>query len=262
VLWWLLGGSYLLQRAFRKFPEHRSSGFGQYVLASLFSGVAAAITGALVFLLITRIGDATDANLKRAALLPAVLSTFPMAFLVFYAVFQLPFGKLIKTCALPMGSVLLFGGIVAIVCFIPARKEFLRKLRINRSVFHLQVVDDAIRTYERRLSGEPPPTLDSLLENMPATSQSLFKEDCLQCPSLPGVRIGYFYLPSASVSRGDKTGKLRACEFSSPDSDRGRVVLLVNSDAYWVENADFERRLALPENAEFAKAFRAADANR
>jgi len=262
ILWWLLGGSYLLQRAFRKLPEHRSIPFGRYVLASGFSGVAAAITGALVFVLIVRIGDATDADLKRLAVAPAVLSGIPMSFLVLYAVFQVPFGKLLKLCAMPVGTVLLVGAVVAVICFIPARKELLRNIRINRSVFHLQVIDEAVRTYERRLSRQLPPTLAALLDQMPTNAGAALKEEHLQCPSLPGVRIGYFYLPSASAEKGGTTEKLRACEFSSTDSDRGRAVLFTNGDAYWVSKDRFQAILEVPENAAFAEAFRAADANR
>lgn len=82
--------------------------------------------------------------------------------------------------------------------------------------------------------------------------------EILKCPVADsGREIDYFYLaPTASEPDGDV---IIICDFRDNHRGKGRNVLQVDGDVTWTKEAKFQAELALPINAEFAAALRAAE---
>jgi len=253
VFGWLLGGGYLLHRSLRGALPRRGAALGRCVLASLLAGAMVLIAAGAVFVLFQTIGDRAEVNLKRVGAAIAIVAGIPMWFLVLHAMFALPMARILGLGWPAVGGVLVLGLAVGAGAILPARTLVLRQRQRDRSVIRLQTIHDLIETNFERPLARAPRALQELVDERILSPQEL------RSPCNPGREIGYFYIPSRSLPRPDRTEELRACEFSHSYSDAGRVVLFRNGYCDWVPASEFERLLGLEENKEFAAAFREAD---
>ena len=82
--------------------------------------------------------------------------------------------------------------------------------------------------------------------------------EILKCPVADsGREIDYFYL-APTVSEPDDD-LIIACDFRDNHRGKGRNVLQADGRVTWMKKAKFQAELALPVNAEFAAALRAAE---
>lgn len=272
LAWWLLGASWLLQRALRQRPEFKRRGLGPCVRAMFLAGLAAAAVAGLTFKLVFDLADSPEAQpqWRYFGAAPAVLLAVPMAFLVFYASLRLPAGTMLRVSWLPLASVAMAAVVLGTPAFLLGWFPRINKGKADTSVVRLRAIDGAIRRYEQDQK-QPPRDLASLTAESQGpggrVEPKLLDKSELRCPFLPDAELGYFYFPTPSVSERDRDYKeksrvLRACEFTHDQADTYRAMLFVTGEARWNSDREFQSLLALPENAEFAKAFRAADANR
>ena len=252
---WLLGGGYLLHRSLRRALPRRGATLGRCVLASLLAGAAVLIAAGGVFLLFRTIGERAEVDLKRVGAALAIVAGIPMWFLVLHAMFPLPMARILGLGWPAVGGVLVLGLAVGAGAILPARTLVLRERRKAESVIRLQMIHDLIYVNFERPEAEAPESLQKLVE------RRILSPSELRSPCNPGREIGYFYTPSRSLPRSERTYQLRACEFSHYHSDAGRVVLFRNGECDWVPASEFERLLGLEENKQFAAAFREADKN-
>lgn len=268
LVWWLVGATWLLHRAVRKYAEQKKPVLGLCALSVFLSGVGAAIVGGMVLRLFIGVGERLDWGEKGGYIvggcLGAVLAV-PMALLVLYAVFQFPLGRLLRVSWLPLGSIVLAAAVFGGPAFYLGRARHVNEGMAAMSVKNLREIDQAIRTYEGGPEKAPPKDLLTLTQEFKGADGAPRKlpKSSLVCPFLPGDPVGYFYFPCPSVPETDKLSQaLRACEWKHPDSDRYRSILLANGEVRATRDADFQSVLDANENVAFAKAYRAAEANR
>ena len=270
LAWWLIGAAWLLQRSLRKRAGLRYPALGPCVLALFLSGLGALAVGGLTFMLVRRIGEGPEAragaSMMALAMAPAVLLAVPMAFLVLYAVFQLPWRLLLRVTWPAMTSVAAAAAVTGVPAFWLGWSLHVDVGKAQVSVSNLTKIDDQVREHERIFDSQVPAGLMALTEERQfkgKTIGALLTKGALQCPFLPGVPVGYFYHPAPSVERTRRDcQELRACEWTHPQSAKYRAMLFANGDARFNPDEDFQGVLRLPVNAEFAREFRARDANR
>jgi hypothetical protein len=268
LAWWLVGAAWLLQRSLRKLAGLRNQALGPCALSLFLSGLGAAVVGGLTFLLVQRIGESPESHtdVRVLAIAPAVLLAVPMAFLILYAAFQLPVRLLLRVSWPAMASVAAAAVVAGVPAFWMGWSLRVDVGKAQTSVANLTKIDDAIRDYERDFEKRPPDNLMVLTKELASKGKKLaplLGEASLKCPFLPDDNVGYFYYPVPSVDKGNRQSqKLRACEWTHPHSARYRAMLFANGDARFNPDEDFQRVLNHSDNADFARAFRAADANR
>jgi hypothetical protein len=268
VVWWLLGASWLLQRSLRKVPGRKDQELGPCILGMLLGGLAAGVVGGLAFQLVIRIGENPDypSAYRIPAAIVAILLAAPTAILVLYASLQLPLRRLILVSWPAITSLVVSAVALGTPPLMMSLATRSNRTNAYMSIVHLQQIDKAIREYEQAFENIPPANLQMLTTEIKIKDklQVLLKKANLECPFLPDVPMGYFYYPSPSQDSRKETNSrvLRACEWSHPHSDRYHAVLFANGEARPTPELDFQSLLGFPENAEFARQFRAADANR
>ena len=105
--------------------------------------------------------------------------------------------------------------------------------------------------YKRANGRLPPAKLQDLLD------AGYIDRDLLRCPiASRSVGIDYFYFPQPDEAA---PGALTACDFRENHRGEGRAVLTAIGHIKFVKEADFQAYLSGPENAECAKALRAAE---
>jgi hypothetical protein len=267
VAWWLLGAGWLLLRFLRAKAGQRRQSLGPCVLGMFLAGLASVAVGVLTFMLVLQIGKTPESD--RAFMVPAVilglLVAAPTAILVLYATFQLPLGRLLAVSWPALLSVVVAAGALGAPAVWLSLDLQSCKTHAHASVAHLHNIDSAIREYQRYFDNQPPPNLLMLTEEMSVKSGkslTFLKRTELVGPFLPDANVvGYFYYPCPS-DNGKTSKVLRACEWTHPRSNQYRAMLFANGEAFWNSDQEFQSMLKLPENAEFTRQFRAADANR
>jgi hypothetical protein len=272
LAWWLLGASWLLQKALRQRPEFKRKGLGPCVRALFLSGLAAAAVAGLTIVLTLDIREyigwrSTSSNLIA---LTSLLLAVPTAFLVLYASLRLPAGTMLRISWMPLASVLVAAVVLGTPAFLLGYFPRINRGNANTSVERLRAIGVAIAKYGDPnvgyFPGELPKDLVSLTE--PMTDRSgrpqppLLAKHYLRCPFLPDLDVGYFYFPTPLASGKDKSRVLRACEFTHEEADTYRTMLFATGEARWNSDREFQSLLDANENLAFAAAFRAADANR
>jgi len=272
LAWWLLGASWLLQKALRQRPEFKRKGLSPCVRALFLSGLAAAAVAGLAFKLVLDITDSPEvqSQWRYFGAVPAVLLAVPMAFLVLYASLRLPVGTMLRVSWKPLASMLVAAVIFGTPAFLLGYFPRINRGKANTSVERLRAIGVAIAKYGDAnvgyFPGELPKDLVSLTE--PMTDRSgrpqppLLAKNYLRCPFLPDLEVGYLYFPTPSASGKDKSRVLRACEFTHDEADTYRTMLFATGEARWNGDREFQKLLDANENLAFAAAFRAADANR
>jgi hypothetical protein len=266
--WWLMGAGWLLQRSLRRKAGVKRQALAPCVLAIFLALAAAGVIGLLAYTLVSKVGESAEDQLGYrlpGAVVAAVLA-IPTAILVLYAAFQLPLGRLLRVCWPALGSVILAGAVLGGAFLITAKARRDVRLASDRSVTHLMKIYEAVQAYEDAFDKQPPPNLPVLTEELTIKGKpdTLLQKGWLPCPFLGEAAVGYFYCPPASTNLSpEKAAKtLLACEWTHSHSARYRAMLFANGDARANLDQEFQAMLNLPENAEFAKLFRAADANR
>ncbi|GAG08987.1 unnamed protein product, partial [marine sediment metagenome] len=89
--------------------------------------------------------------------------------------------------------------------------------------------------------------------------EELIPEESLQCPSVTiGRFCDYFYLqPEGGILA--PSGVIVICDLKDNHKGKGRNVCYSDADVEWLSEAEFQAKLALPENAKFAAALRAVE---
>jgi hypothetical protein len=130
-----------------------------------------------------------------------------------------------------------------------ARARVLARQSICAS--NLKSIGTAIAMYRVGNAQAAPPNLTILV------NQGLVSARILISPSSPGKRqCDYFYLPPAVRTASNMT--MVACSFKDVHAE-GRTVLYFDTHVMYMRTADFAAELALPHNAEFAKALAQAE---
>ena len=266
--WWLLGAAWLLRRSIRKHTELKKQALAPCVLYLFLAGLGAAMVAGLSYRLVAQIALPSDAGITQQieAAIPGAIAAIPMAFLVLYAGLQFPLGRLLRVCWLPAATVFLALGVFVGSAFLLGLTRKLIDNDAQKSVAHLREFDQAIRLYEGKHDKQEPKDLWVLTQKFRDANGKvpLLNKSSLECPFLPGVPLGYFYRPGPSLDpEKDKLSQiLRACEWNHSHVARYRSMLLANGNAWSMTDGEFQSVLGRTENAEFAKAYRAAEANR
>ena len=274
VAWWLLGAAWLLQRSLQRSLKKRGDrghqAFSPCVLSLLLAGLGAAVAGGLTFRMAGPIGDRV-ADIRTMvlglAIGLAVLLAVSMAFLILYAALQLPVRQLLRVTWPALASVLGVAVLTGVPAFYIGWSIRVNVGRAQTSVLNLSKIDRAIRMYQDFFDRQLPPDLPALTEELTVRGKAkdpLLEKATLQSPFLPNEAVGYFYDPNVPSldPTNRKSRQLRACEWTHSRSAGYRAMLYANGDAIFTPDRDFQSALNLPENDSFARAFRAADANR
>jgi hypothetical protein len=268
VAWWLLGSSWLLQRALRTKAGRRGQELGPCILGMLMAGLASAAVGGLMAMLVVKIGETPESTTayRVPAVIVGALAVVPTAILVLYASLQLPLAKVATVSWPALASVVVAGaalGTPAVWMSLSLRDDI---MNATTSISHMRNIDRAIREYEQYFENQPPANLPMLTEEMTAKGKpvTLLAKTELACPFLPGEPVGYFYFPCPSLdSQRDRNSRaLRVCEWTHPGGSSFHGMLLANGEARSNPDQDFQSMLSAPENKDFAAQFRAAEANR
>jgi len=88
--------------------------------------------------------------------------------------------------------------------------------------------------------------------------RGLITEDAFKCPSVEhGGRSYFYYFPAKEPDNW--SGKaLMACDLKDNHGGEGRAVAYISGAARFMKEAEFQELLALPENADFARAMKDA----
>ncbi len=259
---WLIGGGYLLARRVAKANERRHPEIGKGVLHMLLAGGAAAIAMAVFYFLLKSIENAAGGPVRAIGMAPAALLSLAIGYAVLFAIYDFKAWQLIKIASPAIGAVLAVSAIIAAVAYLPTRASRVEKGRKDRSEGNLRLISKAIQVYEDFAGGRPPKSLEMLTSEITMGSlkkQPLLTPTHLQSPFIGEGKTGFFYLPVPRVTERT-TKRLIVCEYSHSRSSIGRAVMFANNEVRAVPEGEFQSLLADPQNAEFAKAFRAKDA--
>jgi hypothetical protein len=254
---WLLGGPWLLKLALSRQGLLGKFKFPNLMLHMLLAGLAGGAVGAAVFFLIIAIGQAGNATLTIPAAIAALPAALVTAYLILYAMLDLPLAKAMSAGTLPLVAVIALGAAMIVACALPA--DAARQEERNQALCRKQLT--AINGQivgVKMLSGQVPPSLEYLLEK-----GALAPKDLL-CPSCPGLKIAYFYFPPQKIdtqtARSRETSfELRLCDFADNHKRTGRNILTSDGQAQWIKEPDFQALLTKPENIAFAKALAEAE---
>lgn len=252
IIGWLLGGGYLLLRSMGKQPLNPAAKLPRCVGAALLAGLAGAFSGGVLYMLLAAIGKGLGVNLGALGTIVAVAAMIAVGYLVIYAMFNLPFGNVLRAAGPAIFGTILLAVVIGAAAAIPARYATQARRRREMAIHRLQRIHRAILMYEIK-TGRSPKTLSAL------TEEHYIDASALRHPCAPQSAVGYFYLPARSVPYMEQTKAVRVCELV-PSGD-GRLLLFANGRCRWYSSREAQRILDLPENAAFASALAAARAN-
>ncbi len=260
IVAWLWGGGYMLARSLAKVRDVRRVELGKPVLHMLLAGGAALIAMGVFVHLLGAIQEATSSeNVRIIGLAPAALASLAVAYAILFAIYEFNFWQTVKITSPAIGAVLLAGLVVGIIVYLPTRPARIENARMLRSQGQVRVIAKAIQTYEERASAQPPKSLSMLTHELTLGGQKvvLLPPQFVVSPFLKNRVPSYFYFPVVSIN--GRTDKMKVCEYTHDRSSIGRPVMFANGEVRWVPDGEFQIQLARPDNAEFAKAFRAKD---
>ncbi len=149
------------------------------------------------------------------------------------------------------GAVTIVLGLALILAImIPSFSQVQGSAKRAACTLNLHGLGIAIVEYSAATDGTYPPDLRAL------PAQEL--PEMLKLPTADsGRQCDYFYLaPTVSEPDGDV---IIVCDFRDNHRGKGRNVLQADGRVTWMKKAKFQAELALPVNAEFAAALRAAE---
>ena len=251
---WLAGGPWLLLRTLARKGLLGKLKFHNLMQHMFLAGLIAGVVGAAVFFLVVAIGTAARTSLTIPAAIAALPAALVTAYLVLYAMLNLPLAQAVSVGTLPLGAVIALGAIIAVACALPA--DAVRQEQRRQAICRQRLT--TIDTQITACSPNVPPSLEYLVE-----SGRLRPAD-LVCPSCPGRKVGYFYLPPKAIKSLYERSKeasfaLRLCDFADNHNHVGRNVVTSDGQVQWIKEADFQTLLTRPENAAFAKALAQAE---
>lgn len=121
---------------------------------------------------------------------------------------------------------------------------------------NLRDIVRATHEYGREKGGQfpLPPDLQTLID------EELMHEEALKCPSANSTRAcDYFYLAPEEGAAEAPSRTIVICDLKDNHAGKGRYICHLDGSVMWLSEAEFQRKLNLPENAKFAAALRAAE---
>ncbi len=264
---WLGVGSFLLRMQLKKLIPVKTPKFGRCMLIVFLFGFSAALIGGVFFSLVNNV--LLPGNWIAAAIVGGGLAV-PAALVTVYSMTNLPFGKAISAAILPVATELVVCGGLAAACAIPAHMDRAERTLVQNCIeSRVSRLVVGIDSYRRDNDGRYPPNLKAIGEALVSKNKDQNAEDAaryIRCPARPQMEEGFFYhAPPAGIGN-EKIERIILCDFASNHRGRGRNVIFL---AYgqgparimqkWSEEADFQKKLADPENKDFAAALKAAD---
>ena len=246
---WVVLGGWMLQWTLKKYAQVKVA-LGKCSVKLLAAGFGALIVGGLVFLAIDKIGQLSDYNFTKAAVAAGTIAGLSFAFLVIYAMLDLPLKRVIKL-SLPIFAILIVLGAIIFGVSIPfavSQRNFNKGLAdcSNKMKFVCKLLNMHSRATD-------------LPENMDEITKKLKIADIVVCPGIPDKKVGYFYLrPKKSVIPANT---LVFCDLGENHGGKGRNAIVFESNKYvwvWNNSRDFQALLDMEINSEFAKALKDA----
>ncbi len=248
----LWAGGSLLLRSLRKRQYPKRIRMSRCVLISMLAGASGGLAGAVFFFLFESIRAGTGVSLRLPGALVAGIVMILIAYLVAYAMLELPMGAALKVLALPLTVMLLLTGAVGAGAGIPA--YFLRKDEVKQQrclARKLPQIAVAL-AYHQDTFGDPPQQLKDLAE------KNMIDANFLICPGTPEKPIGFFYHPLRMTRQESAARIFVLCDFRHTHRG-GRNAILANGRYNWYPEEHFESLLTLEDNKQFAAALRAAE---
>ena len=186
IVGWLLGGGYLLLRSMAKQPLNPPAKLPRCIGAAVLAGLAGLFAGSVLYTLLATIGRGLELNLGPLGAIVAVAAMIAVGYLVIYAMFNLPFGNVLRAAGPAIFGTILLAVVIGAAAAIPARYATQAKRRRERAIHHLQRIHRAILMYEIK-TGRTPKTLSALADEhyidalSPEQTQFALAHEALHC---------------------------------------------------------------------------------
>ena len=246
---WLVGGMYLTRWALRRLGQSAAPkpSPGRCALINLLAngaGLAAmCITTLFVAVLATRVGPR---SLGFGAIVLGPVAMLGMSWLVYMAMLSQDGRQLLPVAFATAGPLALLLLVTMVGTFTPVYYARQHQAKVGRCARNLTEVATALEQYSLARAGERAQSLQALVE------EGWLKPAQLRCPGRPELQVGYLYQPSKLLPRRDATNRIHACDRAGNHPGQ-RLILRANGSLTVVSEAEFQRLLALPENAQLAR---------
>ena len=251
---WVLGCGYLLLRAIRPHLPRRKATLSRCAVSMLLTGLASGF--AMVATIYVYVAIAKPANMREISpgIVLGALAAVPMAILVLYTAFNLPFRRTVRSVAPAVGVGFALALATAVAAFLPAHRIRLTKIHQDHAVHRLRVIRGAINTFAGKNAGRLPKDFNELV------AAGSIKPEALKSRTNLARDVGFFYLPAPSRMTQDPD-RILVCDFRDNHGGRWRAVAFsrAKKDAGWFSETDFQELLEKDANADFATALRAAE---
>lgn len=250
MLAWLLAAPLLLRWQLRRKNLLGKLKFRNMVIDMVVAGLGAIFVGGAIFSLIITIGKAREEPVSLT--MPAAIMTLPLAlitaYVVLFAMLNLPFKKVLVVGALPLVCTIAGGAGAVALCAFPVAGVLQEQRNQEMCLNNLRSISDRLRFLR------PPQELAGAVDG-----KTLMEEQLL-CPSASEA-VSYYYLPTWSVRNATSEGnkELRLCDLHPHQGGKSRNVAFRDCRARTVSDDEFKALLALPENEAFAKGLAEAE---
>jgi hypothetical protein len=249
---WVVGGGFVLRWSLRRKAVEipgRKIRLGRCIRDSFLAGLGGGFAGVVAFSLVYFIGQRMDAELVIPGAALGLVSLVMMTYLVFVAMYDMPWRRLVSAATPTVGVIVLLGGIVGVAGGVPAYYATAEKREEDVCRNHLSLIR-ALAERSAAYTKNRPASLQELLDKKVVTNP-----DLLRCPAQPGNPAGYAYVclkPDASKK------SILACD-ARPVHNGGRMVILLSGECQWFSEKEFQDLLNRPENKPIAGVLRAAN---
>lgn len=228
-----------------------AKGFKVTYWQSLGVFFASNLAGAAVFWLVYEAGGRSgNPDIRSGVTVPAVAAGLGVSWVVIAAMLKIGLGRAIKAW-LPVLAPLLF--VLAMGPF-PGDGHHQLSLR-SRCATNVSNIGKAIAMYQGSYSDQFPASLEDLIKD----GQS---PNIMVCPAdAKKRRFSYFYLRPVGDSNAD-ADTIVACDFKDNHPGQYRNILYADTHVGNASEEVFQKLLAKPVNADFAKALKTAEGER